>query len=153
MKNLGNNVSALAAIVIGALLILMKGDVISIAMTIAGVACIIFGILDILNKKTTSGLTKLVAGVLVLVLGWVIVDIALTVVGVILIIVGAVGLLEVFKKKASKAKRGKKLLKNVLYLLIGALLVFNLGGVIDWTFIVAGVLLIVEGITMLFDGK
>ena len=70
MKNLGNNVSALAAIVIGALLIFMKGGVVSIAMTIAGVACIIFGILDVLNKKTTSGLTKLVAGVLVLVLGW-----------------------------------------------------------------------------------
>lgn len=148
-KKLPNNlIVALATIVLGVLFIVLKGEVVSIAMTVLGVALIIAGVIDIVNKLTTSGVVKAVLGVALLVCGWTLVSLALYIMAAVLLIYGILLLLEVFKRMKKSDKIWNKVLKliePVVMIIVAACLLFNQGGAISWIFTLAGVLLIVDG--------
>ena len=117
-------------------------------MTVLGVALIIAGVIDIVNKLTTAGVIKAVLGVALLVCGWTLVSLALYIMAAVLLIYGILLMIEIIKnmKKSDKiANKVLKLVEPVVMIIVAACLLFNQGGAIAWVFILAGILLIVDG--------
>ena len=142
---------ALMYIVLGALFIILKGEVISIAMTAVAFYLIVTGILALSKKMTNTGVIYLVCGLIVLFFGWVFVSVAVYVIAALLLIYGILQLINVSKLRI---KGFKKYLEPILNIVIGLCFLLNLGNTIDWIFYVLGILFIVEGIlTLLFSKK
>lgn len=142
---------ALMYIVLGALFIILKGEVISIAMTAVAFYLIVTGILALSKKMTNTGVVYLVCGLIVLFFGWVFVSVAVYVIAALLLIYGILQLINVSKLRI---KGFKKYLEPILNIVIGLCFLLNLGNTIDWIFYVLGILFIVEGIlTLLFSKR
>ena len=142
---------ALMYIVLGALFIILKGEVISIAMTAVAFYLIVTGILALSKKMTNTGVIYLVCGLIVLFFGWVFVSVAVYVIAALLLIYGILQLINVSKLRI---KGFKKYLEPILNIVIGLCFLLNLGNTIDWIFYVLGILFIVEGIlTLLFSKR
>ena len=56
-------VTAASLILIGLMFVIFKSDIISIAMSLIGVALIVMGVFDIIRKNFTSGVIKLALAV------------------------------------------------------------------------------------------
>lgn len=140
---------AAVSLVLGILLVFMKGSVISIALTVAGVALIISAVFDILHSKTTPAIIKGVIGVCILVFGWLFINLALYIVGGFMIASGLMQIIGRSNKNSvrySQKQETIELIKSIALILTGACLLFNQGAAIDWVFIVTGALFIVQGV-------
>lgn len=149
MTKKGNVFSAAISIVLGLMLLIMKDDVISIALTILGIAVIISAIVDFKNKMTNSAIIKAVIGVCILLFGWLFVNLALYILAAAIIISGLLQISDISKLSPVNLPAKEKALlylKPVLTVLAGACLLFNQGGTIAWVFTATGILLIAEGI-------
>ena len=80
--------SAIISVAVGLMLIIMKDDVISIALTVLGVAAIVSAIIDFIHRMPNLGLIKAVIGVCILVFGWMFVNLALYILAASIILVG-----------------------------------------------------------------
>lgn len=142
--------TSLIYIILGVLLAVFKGSVISWAMTVAGVLLIVFGVVGIVKGNTIYGVIALLVGIVIIVCGWAIVDIAITILGIIVAIKGFVDLVEAFRLK-------KKNVLPIVYAIVtiaaGIMLAVAHWLVVDWFFIIVGILLIVDGIFGLLGKK
>ena len=146
-------ISAIAAILIGVLLIVLKSGVLSVLNTVVGVVLVAIGIFDLVQKEVKFGVVKCVLGVLILAFGWLILQAILYVFAALLIIVGICWIYDLIRCKVKLCRDWRVILeylKPAFCLLIGLLLLFNQGGTVDWVFIVCGVFTVVEGVLMLF---
>ena len=154
-KQVPNNlIMAIATVVLGVLFIVLKGEVISIAMTVLGVALIVAAVIDFVNKKLTEGVIKAVLGAVVIICGWAFVKVALYIMAAVLLIYGILQLIEAIKATGKKSKVLNtvwRLVEPVLTIIIAVCLIFNQGGAVEWLFIVAGVILIIEGMVSLIN--
>lgn len=121
--------------------VIFRSETLGWAMTIAGVIFVVFGVLDIINKKWTSGGVSLAIGVAILVLGWLAAEIVLLVFGILIALKGAVALFDIFTKK--KEKNILEIIYPVLSVVCGLMLAFGNG--LNIIIIIVGVLLIVDG--------
>lgn len=142
-------VTGAAAVVIGLLLLILKGRVISLILTIVGVLLLISAFVDWRNKLANRAIGKAVAGACVLAFGWLFVNLALYIVAAVIIAVGLKQVVAIKNGSPVNLSVQEKVVlyaKPVLTVLAGIILFFNQGGVIDWVFIVVGIMLIVEGV-------
>lgn len=148
MKRSDKFLTALFTIVLGVLFIVLKGDVVSIGMTIMGVALIISSIIDLIKKQGSQSIVKLVIGIVVIVFGWTLVSAALYIMAAVLLITSVMQISAI-----SKMTKGFNLsyLQPIMNLLVAICLLFNQGGTISWVFVVSGVCLIIEGVIAFFD--
>ncbi len=149
MKLTNNLIRAVISIVLGILFIVKQGGVIGIAMTLVGICAIVMAVFDLIAKKTVSAIIKAVVGIAVIVFGWVLVDLALFVIAAVLIINGITELI-------SAIKTSPKVLTYVtpaVTLLAGICLLFNGGGAVNFVFIIAGALLIADGVLSIVGSK
>ena len=94
MKKTEKIITALLTIALGVLLIVLRGKLVSILMTVVGVGLIAFGIMDLFDRLFPPAVIKLVVGLVVILCGWVIVGAVLYVVAALLIIAGILLLYE-----------------------------------------------------------
>lgn len=148
MKRSNKFLTALFTIVLGVLFIVLKGDVVSIGMTIMGVALIISSIIDLIKKQGSQSIVKLVIGIVVIVFGWTLVSAALYIMAAVLLISSIMQISTI-----SKMTKGFNLsyLQPIMSLVVAICLLFNQGGTISWVFVVSGVCLIIEGVIAFFD--
>ena len=154
MEKKENVILGLIYIVVGVLMIIMKGGVINAAITVVGVAVIISAIFDFSNRMTNTGIVKAVIGVCVLVFGWLLVNIAFYILAACIIIMGLFQIVNINRYGPVNLTGGQKFLtyiRPVLTVIAGACLLFNQAGTINWIFVVTGVLLIVEGFLELIN--
>ena len=90
-------VSSIIYIALGLMLIIMKGSVISLAITILGVAVLISAIMDLVNKLTNIGIVKAVIGVCILAFGWMFIDLALYILAASIIVMGLLKISNIHK--------------------------------------------------------
>lgn len=157
MKAERNNklIGALVSIVLGIMFCVLKGGVISTALTVIGAVAIIMGIVDLANKRTTSGIVKAVVGVCVIVFGWMFVDIALYLIAAVLLIQGLTQIVAAVKNKSTNNAVQKVIaaIRPLACVVAGACLLFNKNGTVDWIFILTGILMTVDGVLALADCK
>lgn len=132
--------SSLLYIIVGALLVVFKDDMLSIAMTVMGVLFILSGALDILRLNVIGGAVSIVIGIAILVLGWLVAAVVLLVLGILIAVKGVVALLDVLRKKK---KNLLELLFPIVSVILGIMLAFGNG--IEAVLLATGILFIVDG--------
>lgn len=148
MKRTEKIITALLTIALGVLLIVLRGKLVSILMTVLGVGLMAFGIMDLFNRLFPPAVVKLVIGLVVILCGWVIVGAVLYIVAAILIIAGILLLYEKIRCKETGGSLFYTLCEYAVpavFLVIGTLLLFNQGNTVSWVFILSGAFTIVEG--------
>lgn len=150
MKRTSQVISAIMTLALGILFVILKNEVIGIAMTVLGVALVILGVIDLIKLRLISGIIKILLAVAVFVIGGLLIDVAVIVLAVVLLIYGIMTLV----KRITEKKKGRGALAVILgfiepvICIIGSvfLLTGGSGKAISWAIIVAGVLLIIDGI-------
>ncbi|MBQ7368808.1 MAG: DUF308 domain-containing protein [Clostridia bacterium] len=148
MKKTEKIVSALLTIALGVLLIILKGNVISILMTVLGLGLLALGIVELCNRLIPPAVVKLVSGALVILCGWVIVEAVLYLLAAALLILGILVIYEKIKSKTVCEALWQTVCEYavpVVFILIGICLLFNQGNTVNWVFILSGVFTVVEG--------
>ena len=147
-------VAAILMTVIGVLFLILKAEVISIAMTIFGALLILQAVLDLIAKQYVMAVVKGVIGVAVIVFGWVLIDIATIILAIVLLIFGLLQLIESIKALPEAKNLVAKILgfvKPGICIAIAVCLFINAGSVINVVFIIAGVFFIIQGVISLVD--
>ncbi len=144
-------ISSVFTIALGVLLIVMKGEMISVFMTILGVALIVLGLVELLRKDVPSAVVKIVFGGVIIFFGWTIVTAVVYITAALVLIVGILALYDCARYKL-KCIRGIELIRALaiptVCILIGVTLFFNER---EWIFVVVGILTILEGGLILAD--
>ena len=148
-------VSSLMTLILGILFVILKGEIVGIALTVFGVVLIVTAVLELIRKNIISGIIKAILGILVLTIGWLLIDIALKVIGIVLIVFGV---LELIKRIVALFKKKNKLLATILgfispvfSVVAGFFLFTSSGEAVGWAVIVGGVLLIINGVLALIE--
>ena len=139
---------ALISILTGVILIILKGDVINILITVIGIGIIISAIMDFAKRLTHTAITKGILGLCVLVFGSLFINLALYILAAALIIMGFLRIESIHSISPVNLTFREKVaiyIKPTLIVVAGVCLLFNQGGVINQVFVVAGVVLIIEG--------
>ena len=138
---------ALVYILIGVLFLIFKAAVAVWCVIAIGVLLIVQGVLDMVNRRLVQGILEAVIGVLAIVFAAAITKYAIIVLGVILLVWAVLRLFD------NSRKTGLTLLYIVGAAVIGVLMIINAFAVLDWFFLVIGILLIVEGILCLIPAS
>lgn len=144
--------SGMFSIVMGLLLMTMKGQVVSIVLTILGLALLLSAFKVLRRCVTKTALLKAAAGVFLIVFGWTFINLSLYVLALAL---SALGIAQTVNLTRAIRRRGLQVrslrlaaiyfLKPVLTLVAGLCLLFNPSGSVDTLFVVTGLLLIISG--------
>ncbi len=155
MIKLNKYISSGIMIVLGLLLIILRGGIIDWLLTALGVALIVMGILDAVQKKdVVACVIKCVVGAVVILGGWLFVHVILYILGALLVIVGVLWIVKLVQRHT----KGENLIETVtayivpsLYIIIGIFLFFNQSAFMDVLFIIVGVIVLVDGIVQLVN--
>ena len=154
MKKAEKILIAALTVLMGVLFLVLKSNLISILMTVAGVCLIVLGIVDLIGKCIPPAVVKLVVGAVIIAFGWLLTAAVLYIVAAALLICGILMLYEKIKCK----KKGENLLRTLLdyavpvgVILIGVVLLFNQTGAVNFVFIISGIFAILDGAIMLFN--
>lgn len=145
VKISNNTVAAVLYVLVGVLFCIFKASMLNWLLTAAGIVFIVLGVLDILKKNLVNGIVEAVIGVVILVGGWAFVEVALIIFGALLVIKGVLDLMAAIKAKAGIFT----MIAAVITAVVGVLLIASKWVMLDWFFIVMGVILIVDGALML----
>ena len=150
MKQINQNklILGIASVVLGILFIIMKGGVISLAMTVVGVLLIVSGVMDIIKKRERDGIIKVAAAAVIIIFGWALVSIALYVAAALLMVSC---IFVIYRLVVSRVKIIASYIQPSLMLVISLLLLFNQGGTVNSVFIISGIILIIDGAFILAD--
>lgn len=156
MNQKENVASALGSILLGILLIVMKGKIITAAITLLAVFVIVGAIMDFVAGLVNYGIVKSVAGICILVFGWVFASLAFYILAAGIIIMGLLQISSIKKTmpvNLTAGERFQEYFRPGLMVAAGVCLLFNQSGTIAWVFIVTGVLLVVNGVMALFGAN
>ena len=140
--------SPILYILLGALLVIFKSQMLGLVMTIAGVFFIASGVIDLTKGRNFSGAANLVIGILALALGNTIVNLVLVVLGVLIAVKGLVDLVAVLKRKKRNAFL---VIFPAISIFLGIALAF--GNILGDLIAVIGILLIIDGALGLLGAK
>lgn len=143
--------TALVYIVLGALFIIFRTQLITWLMIAAGIVLIAAGVWEIIKKDLVTGIVLIAVGVLFL-LGIIeaITGIVLLILGVVLVAKGVLDLVNAFKASRVSVL---SVVSAVITIAIGVLLIVSNWKLVDWVLIVVGAIMIVDGILIFFGKK
>ncbi len=148
MKKSEKIISALVLMAVGILFIILKDSFIGILMTVVGVGLIVLGIMDIFDKNIPQAVIKIVAGLVLIICGWAIVEAVLYILAGILLVLGVLLLYDQVKNRVSCHSLLEKVLAYAtptVCIVIGILLLFQMESMLNFIFIVSGILTVLEG--------
>lgn len=135
--------TALMYIVVGLLFCIFRASVLNWLLTIVGVLFIVLGVLDALNKNWVPAAVDVAIGAIIILGGWLFVEIVLIVFGVLIALKGVTSLMDALKPR-------KKSIADIVFagltIFVGVMLVASKWLMLDWFFIVLGIVFIVDGI-------
>jgi len=151
MKTSAYLISAAVKLALGILFVILKAEVVGICITLLGIALLVMGVLDLVHSDVASGIVKILLAAAVLLIGWLLLDIALLVLGIVLLVYSVLDIvkmiIEVAKnKKISILAFVFGLIEPALALVASIFLVTSRGAAIEWTVIIAGIVLIINGV-------
>lgn len=154
-------INAALMLVIGILLIVFKGKVLEITMTILGACLIVLGVLDLVERRDyLLFAVKTVIGILIIVCGLSLSQIACYVIGALVLVYGMLQLWNFItsKTKISSFVDFLAVYSNpIMNILIGlCMLLVNIGTIANIVFTVLGIFFIIEALldlTAIFKSK
>lgn len=143
-----NFLNALLYILTGLLLCIFRAQVLNVLLTVIGALFIAYGVIFLLRHEWTGGAVSLVIGIVLILGGWLFVEIVLIIFGILLTLKGVSDLVT-----AIRFRMPLTIIFACLTLAIGILLVVSYWAMLDWFFILLGVIFIVNGILALLQPK
>lgn len=136
-----NMLGSLASVILGVLLLIFRSGALNWILTAAGVLLIVWGIVRLTNNDMASGIPAVIIGLLLAFGGWFFVKVALAILGLLLIIRGGQNL-------AGRTEQGFDLsmLNPILTIVVGVGLMISPWKMLDWVFVVIGIVLLVRGV-------
>ena len=154
MKKSEKVIAAVLTMIIGALLIALKGKFVGVVAVVVGVSLIVLGIVDIFGTGVPPAVIKIVYGAIVIVCGFSVVRAVVYVISAALLIVGALLLYDKLKnglRCMSIPQRVCEIAIPSVCLFIGILLLFHSVKLMNIIFIICGILSLIEGGLILFN--
>lgn len=153
MTKTNKYISSAIMIAIGILLIILRGGIMDILLTALGVALIVMGIMDVVQKKdVTACVIKCVIGAVIILGGLLFLTVMLYILGGLLVVTGVLWIVKLVQRKT----KGNNLLETVtaylvpaLYILVGICLFLNQTGFMNVIFVIIGIIVLVNGIIQL----
>ncbi len=146
-KSNNNLINAVLYILLGVVMCVFKSGMLNWAMTAVGVIMIVVGVLDILKSQIIEGIVMAAIGVLILVGGWMFVDIILLILGIVLVLKGILDLVKAISRGLLP------ILAAILTIAVGAMLIVSKWAMLDWLFLILGVVLIIDGVLLALGKK
>lgn len=140
-----NMTNAVLYLLVGILFCIFRAGVLNWLLTVVGVLFIVQGVVSLLQKDIAGGVTGLVIGLLVILGGWLFIEIVMILFGVLVILKGVTSLLSALKRQ----KNTVPILMSGLTLFVGIMLIVSRWAMLDWFFIILGVIFIVNGLLAL----
>ncbi len=137
-------INSLLFILVGALLCIFRASLLNWAMTAIGVVLIVIGVLKAVKKELIEGVIMAAFGVALVMGGWLFVEIILILLGIALIAKGVLDLVTGIQKKSATA-----IVASAITLTVGILLTISKWALLDWLFVLMGIVLIIDGLLML----
>lgn len=136
-------VTAIAYIAVGICFCVFKAGILSWLMTVVGLLFVVQGVIKIINDplRQTEGIASVIIGAVVLLGGWLFVRMAMLILGIVL----AARALMSLTGHTGQARQGTAVLYDVLTLVAGICLIISPWAMLDWLFVVIGVLFILKG--------
>lgn len=134
-------------IIAGLLLFIFKTGVLDWAMTAIGAVLVVVGIMKIVKKEITEGIITAVVGAVVILGSWLFLDFVLLILGVAVAVKGVLDLV-----KTIQGRDAKGIVAAIITAAVGVMLFVGKWALMDWLFMLVGVLLVVDGILVL-NGK
>lgn len=154
MKKSEKIIAAVLTMVIGVLLIALKGKFIGVIATVVGVSLAVLGLVDLFGGKIPTAVVKLVVGVLIVICGFAVVRAVVYLICAALLITGVLVLYD----KLKNGLRCMGLLQKIceiaipsVCIAIGMLLLFHNLKIINIIFVLCGILCLAEGGLILFN--
>lgn len=135
--------TALMYIVVGILFCIFRAGILNWLLTIVGMLFIVLGVLEALNKNWVATAVDVAIGVIIILGGWLFVEIVLIVFGVLIALKGVTDLMDALKPKK---KSIPDIVFSCLTIFIGVMLIASKWLMLDWFFIILGVIFIINGI-------
>ena len=154
MKRSEKIITAILTMIFGILLMVMQDNFIGLLMTIAGLALIVLGVVDIVQHFIPPAVVKIVSGVLVIVCGWALLEAVLYIVSALLLIAGILLLYDKIRKRVHCDVLWQTILEYALpsvCIVIGILLLFHQAVAVEIIFIISGLLTLIEGALLLVE--
>ena len=148
MKKTEKIVVALLTLLLGIALLILRGSLISVLMSVVGIVFIAFGIIQWIKGQIVLAIIKAVIGIVLIICGWTVVSAVLYVLAAAVMITGILLLYEQLKNQGCGATLLQKIAAfayPIVCILIGFFLLFNNGNEEQWVFIVSGSLTVLEG--------
>ncbi len=148
MKKTEKVVVALLTLLLGIALLILRGSLISVLMTVIGIVFVAFGIIQWLRGQIVLAIIKAVIGIVLIICGWAVVGAVLYVLAAAVMITGILLLYEQIKNQHCGTTLLQKIVAfayPIVCILIGFFLLFNEGNEAQWVFIVSGSLTVLEG--------
>ena len=148
MKKTEKIVVALLTLLLGIALLILRGSLISVLMSVVGIVFIAFGIIQWIKGQIVLAVIKAVIGIVLIICGWAVVSAVLYVLAAAVMITGILLLYEQLKNQGCGATLLQKIAAfayPIVCILIGFFLLFNNGNEAQWVFIVSGSLTVLEG--------
>jgi hypothetical protein len=133
---------------LGIALLILRGSLISVLMSVVGIVFIAFGIIQWIKGQIVLAIIKAVIGIVLIICGWTVVSAVLYVLAAAVMITGILLLYEQLKNQGCGATLLQKIAAfayPIVCILIGFFLLFNNGNEAQWVFIVSGSLTVLEG--------
>lgn len=154
MKKSEKIIAAVLTMVVGVLLIALKGKFIGVIAVVAGVSLIVLGIVDIFGSGIPPAVIKIVVGVLIIVCGFAVVRAVVYVICAALLIAGVLLLYDKLKNGLRYMEIPQKICEIAMpsvCILIGVLLLFHNIKLMNMIFVICGILSLIEGGLILFN--
>lgn len=154
MKSSEKVVCGIIAVLLGLLFLSLQGDVVSVAVTLLGAALVVWGVLDLFDRKIETALLKIAGGAAAILFGWLIVSAVLYVLAVALMIFGVWLLYVRIRESKGCVPVGEVILHCALpvaCMLTAFFLFFNDGGAAAWAFILSGICMVIVGGLFLWE--
>ena len=153
MKVNNGTAAGIMLIIIGALCIIFRSNIIYYASLFIGIALFVYGILELCNDRTTSGILCIIGGLILILLGWFMVAFIFYIIAIALIVIGIVGLVSGGGYTRGGSFFGSPVVRNIIMIVVGALLFINQRAALSAVFIVIGALLLAAGIMVLTESR
>ena len=154
MKKSEKIIAAVLTIIIGVLLMVLKGKFVGVISVVAGISLIVLGLVDLFADGVAPAVVKIVVGLMVIICGFAVVRAVVYVVSAALLIVGILLLYDKLKNGTRCMDVSQKICEIALpsiCILIGILLLFHNAKLMNMIFVICGILSLVEGGLILFN--
>ena len=148
------NLTAIILIVLGVLFIIFKLDLIKYLISSFGLLFIIFGIIDLINKRENIAIGEIIIGVLLIALSWLLLDICLLMIGITILVYAVRKLsfaLKLTKHVDSIYKKIELVAFPLISTILGVLLIIGRWELGNTLCIIIGIIIILNGISLIIN--